>query len=130
MDNLNSTTPDLTPFREQYSYYAKKLLSDLGLGELPQPERGQLLGSIELYTQQVIVNALLENLEGADAEEANQILDEQGGEAVIGYLIATIPNIEIKMADALAEAYARMLTEAKQLSDALKSTAPIAGSST
>lgn len=116
---------DLTAYREQYSHYARRLLSDLGLGDLPQPERGQLLTAIESYVQQLLLNTLLENLDPQHIEAADKILKETNDqEEVMGYLLANVPNIELKMANALAESYAQMVAEARELAKAITTNQP------
>lgn len=110
----------LNQYREQYSYYAKQLLNDLGLGDLPQPERGKLLVSIEKLIGRIITNTLLENLTEEQMAEAEGILNRGGDqEDIIMHLVSTTPNIQTKMIEALTDAYARMLYEASQLTVAL-----------
>lgn len=112
---------DLNSYRAQYSAYARKILQDLGLGDLPQPERGQLLASIESYTQQVLTNELLTNLRPADLDEAEAILANGGDEEEMAtYLVMNVPEIELKMGEAMARTYARLMAECKQLAAAIK----------
>lgn len=120
MNNDPATQPDLTNYREQYSHYAKRLLSDLGLGEVGQPERNQLLVAIESYVQQILVSTLLENLTPEMLDEVDAII-ERGGDQdqVITHLISTIPDMDIKISEALAAAYARMLHESRELTSAI-----------
>lgn len=107
-------------FREQFSYYAKSLLDDLGLADVGQPERGQLLAAIESLVQKTMVNVLLENLTDEQAEQAEGILQRDGTEEdVIIYLLATTPDMQTKMADALTEMYARMINESQLLAQAI-----------
>lgn len=124
MTELNKEqAADLTGYREQYSHYAKRLLSDLGLAEIGQPERGQLLEAIEHYVERVMVNTLLESLNEEQLNEAEGIMNRGGDmEQVLIHLLSTTPNVEVKMADALAQAYARMLEESRQLAKAITST--------
>lgn len=122
MDPVTQHDDQLNNYREQYSYYARRLLSDLGLGDLGQPERSQLLEALEGYVQQIMVNTLLENLTPEKLDEASEILDRGGdNETVVVHLINQVPEIETKMAQALTEAYARMLSEARQLTQAIVS---------
>jgi hypothetical protein len=110
----------LNQYREQYSYYAKKLLTDLGLGDLAQPERGQLLAAIEQLIGKIMTNTLLENLAEEQMTEAEGILNRGGNqEDVVMHFLSTTPDIQTKMIEALTEAYARMLNEANQLTVAL-----------
>lgn len=119
MDNATNNV-DLTKYRERYSQYARRLLSDLGLGDLPEPERGRLLMALEANVQQVLLNTLLENLDDNNLEDAETIIDRGGTqEEVIIYLMGTIPAIEEQIADALIKMYARLLEESKQLAQAV-----------
>jgi hypothetical protein len=124
-DTTTQTTPDedishVNRYREQYSYYARQLLSDLGLGDLGQPERGQLLLAIEEYVEKVITNALLENLTEEQIDAADTIMARGGGqEEIIVHLLETTPDIELKIADALTTTYASMLDESRQLASAI-----------
>lgn len=114
------TTPDMSQLREQYSYYAKRLLSDLGLGDLGQPERGQLLASIEAYVQQIMFYTILQNLDQENLTKANKMMGEGVDETeVMARLLGSLPDLPMKLADSLALAYAQMLDEARQLSQAL-----------
>lgn len=110
----------MAEYRQQYSHYARRLLSDLGLGDLPEPERGQFLATIEGYVSQVLLNTLLENIDDSDATAVEEQL-EQGktNEEAFAYLVGRVPNAEVKLADRMAEVYAQMLAEAKQLSAAI-----------
>ncbi len=111
---------DLTPYREQYSYYAKKLLSDLGLGDLPQPRRGLILVAIENYVQQILLNTILENLDETSLDKADRLIEE-GVEPqdAVARVMLSMPDMDLKIADALAACYAQMVDEARQLSVAL-----------
>jgi hypothetical protein len=113
-------TPDLTIFREQYSYYARRLLGDLGLSDLEEPLRSQLLASIERYISQVLSNTLLENLDETALKGINEMLERGAAdEEVMTYLVGTIPDIQQKIALALSNAYARMLAETRQLTQTI-----------
>lgn len=110
----------LEQYREQYSYYAKQLLDDLGLGDLIQPERGQLLSAIEELVNKIMFSTMLENLTQQQMEEAEGILKRGGNqEEVAMHFIATTPNIQTKMIDSLTETYAQILNEANQLAIAI-----------
>ncbi len=123
MDDDNAQSLDT--YREQYTFYAKKLLSDLGLGDLGQPERTELLSTIEQYVQQVIMNTLLENLDEPITTEAEKILNEGGTqEDALVYIMSAIPDIEYRITVALTESYARMVDEARQLADTLAANKP------
>lgn len=117
---MDTNTVDLTKYREQYTYYSQKLLSDLGLGDVAQPERGELLLAIEKYVQQVLTNTLLENLDDTSLDQVETMLSSGSDEdEVAAYLVMNIPEIDVKMADALATAYARMLKECQAITDAV-----------
>lgn len=117
---ITQSAPNLDAYREQYSLYARRLLDDLGLGDLGQPQRGQLLLQIETYVQEVMLNTLLEQLDDDLVKEADKILEDGGtNEEAIAYLMLSIPNIDIIMAEALAKSYAEMLEETKQLAEAV-----------
>lgn len=106
----------ITPFRAQYTEYARQLLSDLGLGSLEEPLRGKLLASIEKYVSLVITNTLLENLDDTAIEGIDRLLERDAREEeVTAYLVASIPGIEMKLTTALETAYKRMLEESQQL---------------
>lgn len=116
----DDTNIDLTPYREQYSFYARKLLSDLGLGDIQQPQRGELLAAIEQYVQQVLTNTLLENLTDDQIETVESMLDNgSSNEEVITHLMATMPNVDVVMGEALAKTYAQLKKESKQMATAL-----------
>lgn len=116
---MNESDP-LSQYREQYSYYAKELLNDLGLGDLAQPERGHLLAAIEELVNKIMFSTMLENLTQQQMEEAEGILKRGGNqEEVAMHFIATTPNIQTKMIDSLTETYAQILNEADQLAVAL-----------
>ena len=118
--NTNSQPFDPEQLREQYSYYAKRLLEDLGLGAVGQPERGRLLAAIETYVQQAMLNTLLENVSEESLKEAEKLLEEDAPrEQVVAYLLVSTPDVELFMAEALMESYARMVDEAKQLTSAI-----------
>lgn len=128
-DNAQAT--DISGYRELYSYYAKQLLADLGLADIAQPERGELLEAIEQYTQKVMMNVLLENITEEQADQTEGILRRGGNEQdVILHLLSTTPDIQIVMADALTEAYAKMLSESSQLANALGYKRPEKSTST
>lgn len=124
--NAQSTQSDqLNNYREQYSHYARQLLSDLGLGGLGQPERSQLLAAIEVYVQQVMANTLLENVDREQLDEAERILDRGGDmDQVIVHLLVNTPDIEVKMAQAMTETYARMVHECRELANAITKAQP------
>lgn len=114
---VNSPT-DITHYREQYTFYARKLLQDLGLGDVPQPERGELLAAIEANIQQVLTNVLLENVSDQHMAAAEHILEDGGNtEDVVIYLATHIENVDIKIADAIASTYAQLLSESQQLAE-------------
>lgn len=112
--------PDLTQYREQYSYYARRLLDDLGLGDLGQPERGRLLLAIEAYVQQVMLNTLLEHVDDAALTKAEEMMEnDTSHEEIVAFLLLSVPDIELHMAEALASTYARMLEESRRLTEAI-----------
>lgn len=119
-DSNGSQPFDPEQLREQYSYYAKRLLEDLGLSSVGQPQRGKLLAAIETYVQQVILNTLLENVSEDALKEAEKMLDQDAPrEQVVAYLLVSTPDIELFVAEALMESYARMVDESKQLAEAI-----------
>ena len=110
----------LASYRKQYTYYAQRLLADLGLTEVEQPLRSELLAGIEHYINVVITNVILANLKEPQLTQIQSDLDRgQSQGEIVARLAGTMPDIEIKIADALAEAYDQLLSESRQLSHAL-----------
>lgn len=120
-------TVDLSQFRKQYSHYAQRLLSDLGLGDVRQPERGRLLAAIERYVQQVVLTTILENINQEGLERAEQQLEDgDGQEEALSRLITSIPDIDVIIANRLTDAYAGILKDARQLATAIAKLQPSA----
>lgn len=111
---------ELKAYREQYSYYAQKLLSELGLGAVAQPERGRLLASIEQYIGQILTNTLLESLSDEHLDQVELLLEEgKTQEDVVVFLLDTVPDMQLRVAEAFVAAYDRILEDSQALRKAI-----------
>lgn len=120
MNQTAENTPDLTRYRERYSEYARRLLSDLGLGDVPNPERGQLLAAIEGYVNQVLTNTLLENLDDTHLAQVEAMQERGAGQdELVAYLVTNIPEFDTKVARSLESTYGQLLEETRALAQAV-----------
>lgn len=107
---------NLDLLRQQYSQFASQLLIDMGLNDLEQPVRGQLLQSIDQYLSQVMTQTILENIKPETAKRIDQLVQEdRNQEEIIAFLVAATPGLESKITEAMEAAYARMVTEVHRL---------------
>lgn len=107
---------DLTPFRVQYSNYARDLLSDAGLSDLEEPIRGRLLAAVDGYISQVLSSTILSNLDDVALKGINEMLESgEPEEEVTTYLIASIPDLEQKIRQALESSYDTLLKQVQEL---------------
>lgn len=117
---------DLVPFREKYTAYAQRLLFDVGMEDLEQPLRGQFLASIDKYMSQIITYTVLTSLDKNSIDKISQMLEQnETQDEVVAYIVACSPGIEVKIANALDNSYAKILQEVRQLTtDIAKYIAP------
>lgn len=107
---------DLTPFREQYSSFAAQMLHDLGMSDLQQPLRGQLLSSADQYLNQVLLHTILINITPATAERIKELTEsDKPNDEIIAYLISSTPGLQRRIQEALQEGYANLVAEVRQL---------------
>ncbi len=117
MEDVNLT---LAYLRQRYSSLALQLLTDLGLGDLGQPMRSQLLSSFDNLISQRITQLILTNLDETAAKGiAKMVTSDEPEEATISYLIASTPGIKEKIEAGLADSYAEFIQEARELTQAL-----------
>lgn len=114
------TSHYLQPIREQYSYYARRLLQDLGLSDLTGPLRSQVLVSVEQYLSQILTNTILQHADQTTLIGVNDMAENgRTDDEVTAYLIASIPDIDKKIAQAMADSYAKLLEQSRVFSQAI-----------
>ncbi len=110
---------DLTPIRRQYSFFAQRLLDDLGLSDLKQPLRSELLAGIEAYVSQVLTNTIIMNLDDATINAMAKRIDSgEEQDELIAYMVASTPNLSQKLDETFAETYDKIKAEIQELTKA------------
>ncbi len=107
---------DLTPFRIEYTEYVERLLADLGLSDVEEPERSRLILALENHMNQVLTRTLIANLDEAAAENIHKMLEKgEDDSSVLIYLVSSIPDIEEKISNGLEKSYQEILAETDKL---------------
>lgn len=99
-----------------YEMTAEKILEDLGLKDLKEPERSKLLEVIKNRIEQKTLFAIMKNLKDEDIKELDKKLEAGADEGeAIAFMASRVPNLKEKISTALAELYDDLVEDAKKL---------------
>lgn len=74
--------------------FQKDLITELGLQDLPEDKKEQLILKIGELIQQNIILRVLNELSDKDKDEFDKVLAEENGEKTLAFLQSKLPNLE------------------------------------
>lgn len=74
--------------------FQKDLIAELGLQDLPEDKKEQLILKIGELIQQNIILRVLTELNDKDKDEFDKVLAQEDGEKTLAFLQSKLPNLE------------------------------------
>lgn len=100
---------------EQQIEIADQLLKDLGLENLKDPVKSQLIETIRDRVAQKTMLVLMENLPESEIPALEQAIENKNENEIIQEMVKRIPDLNEKLTSALADLYKELLEDTKKL---------------
>ena len=87
-----------------------ELSKALGLENLPEEEREEILAKVNKRLEEVLIGVLVANISDDDAQKIQKALHEEGAdlEEVVAEISAGVPNLALKIERAVEEEISRL----------------------